>query len=43
MLTHELIVNVVAKTATKCPLTKALYVDLYADGKQTSHNVTITK
>jgi len=35
MLTHDQIVQAVAKAATKFPLTKVLYFGSYADGKAT--------
>jgi len=38
MLTHEQIVNAVAKAATKFPLTKVLYFGSYADGKATEES-----
>ena len=38
MLTHEQIVQAVAKAATKFPLTKVLYFGSYADGKATEES-----
>ena len=38
MLTHEQIVNVIEKAATKFPLKKALYFGSYADGKATEES-----
>ena len=38
MLTHEQIVQAVAKAATKFPLTKVSYFGSYADGKATEES-----